>query len=187
MRHFPFALTATVLLSFASFGASAQTPAVETTPIPAAAKPDFSKMFLGTWRCSTKSSRRAWSFATTSTASVSPDGYWLITHTAIAKTPVNSAFHATDKLTYDPSTKRLVDIQTDEQGNYDVTTSPGWHGNTIVWSDVFAPKSGGIASTNPTTITRVSATRYTSLDTFVEPGGRVITVKAVCTKRRRVV
>jgi hypothetical protein len=85
-------------------------------------------------------------------------------------------------VTYDSSTRRWIDIETDEQGNYGVTTSPGWNGNTIVWTNAFAPKSAGIASTNPTSITRVSATKYTSLWSFVESNGRVVTVKTVCNK-----
>jgi hypothetical protein len=155
---------------------------IEKTPIPVLAKPDFSKMFLGTWRCSTKSSRRAWSYETTFTANVSPDGYWLVTKSTVAKTPVNGAFQSTDEVTYDSSRSRWVDIETDDQGNYDVTTSPGWRGSTIVWTDAFAPKSAGIASTNPTSLTRVSATKYTSLWSFVESGGRVVTVKTACNK-----
>jgi hypothetical protein len=157
-------------------------PTIETTPIPVLTKPDFSKMFLGTWRCSTKSSRRAWSYETTSTAHVSSDGYWLVTKSAVAKTPVNGAFQSTDLVTYDFSRRRWVDIETDDQGNYDVTTSPGWRGSTIVWTDAFAPKSAGIASANPTSLTRVSAIKYTSLWSFVELGGRVVTVKSLCNK-----
>ncbi len=182
MRFFICSLVASGFIAITCIGASTQTPVVETTPIPIAGKPDFSKMFLGTWRCSTKSSRRAWSYITTSTASISPDGYWLVTKSAIAKTPVNAGFNATDMMTYDSSTKRWVDITTDVQGGYGVSTSPGWRGSTIVWTVVFEPKSGGIVSTNPTTTTRTSTTKYASTDTFVEPGGRLITVKSVCAK-----
>jgi hypothetical protein len=182
MRFFNSLLAATSLLALTGTVALAQTPVIEKTPIPALARPDFSKMFLGTWRCSTKSSRRAWSYETTSTTSVSPDGYWLVTKSKVAKTPVTAAFQSTDLVTYDSATKRWVDIETDEQGNYGVTTSPGWQGSTIVWTSAFAPKSAGIASTNPTSMTRVSATEYTSLWSFVESSGRAVTVKTVCNK-----
>jgi hypothetical protein len=182
MRLFNVLLAATSLLALTSTVAFAQTPAVEKTPIPALAKPDFSKMFLGAWRCSTKSSRRAWSYETTSTSSVRPDGYWLETTSHIAKTPVAAAFQSTDLVTYDAATKRWVDIQTDEQGNYSVATSPGWHGDTIVWTTAFAPKSAGIASINPTSITRMSATKYTSFWSFIETDGRQVTVNTICNK-----
>lgn len=181
MRFFPSAVAAAVFLILSS-GALAQTPAVGSTPIPASAKPDFSKMFPGTWRCNTKSSRRRLPLRWLQRTRHSPDGYWLVTQSTIAKTPVNAELSATDKITYDPSMKRWVDIETDEHGGYDVSTSPGWHGNAIVWTSVFAPKSGGIAWTSPTTVTRLSATRYTAVNTIVEPGGRVITVKDICTK-----
>jgi hypothetical protein len=182
MRLFNASFATIGLLVLMSTGVFAQTPSVEKTPIPPLAKPDFSNMLLGTWRCSTKSSRRAWSYETTSTTSPSPDGYWLVTKSKIARTPITAAFQSTDMVTYDSSTRRWIDIETDEQGNYGVTTSPGWNGNTIVWTNAFAPKSAGIASTNPTSITRVSATKYTSLWSFVESNGRVVTVKTVCNK-----
>jgi hypothetical protein len=182
MRLFSASLAAIGLLVLTSTGAFAQTPSAEKTPVPPQAKPDFSNMLLGTWRCSTKSSRRAWSYETTSTTSPSPDGYWLVTKSMIAKTPITAAFASTDMVTYDASAKHWVDIETDEQGNYGVTTSPGWHGNTIVWTNAYAPKSVGIASTNPTSVTRVSPTQYTSFWSFTESNGRPVTVKTVCNK-----
>jgi hypothetical protein len=182
MRLFNSLLVATTLLTLTSTGGSAQTPSPETTRLTLSAKPDFSNMLLGMWRCSTKSSRRAWSYETTSTTSPSPDGYWLVTKSMIAKTPITAAFASTDMVTYDASAKHWVDIETDEQGNYGVTTSPGWHGNTIVWTNAYAPKSVGIASTNPTSVTRVSPTQYTSFWSFVESNGRAVTVKTVCNK-----
>jgi hypothetical protein len=182
MRLLNASLAAIGLLVLMSTGVVAQTPSPETTPLTLSAKPDFSSMFIGTWRCSTKSSRRAWSYETVSTTSPSADGYWLVTKSKIAKTPITAAFQSTDMVTYDALARRWVDIETDEQGNYGVTTSSGWHGNTIVWSNAYTPKSTGIASTNPTSITRVSPTEYTSLWSFVESNGRPVTVKTVCNK-----
>lgn len=182
MRLVPFVLIATELLALTSIGVSAQTPVVEITPIPVMAKPDFSKMFVGAWHCVFTSERRPAPVAQNFTASISPDGYWLVTNWVVAKTLVSPEFHSTERVTYDPSTRRWIDAQTDDQGGYEIATSPRWHGNTLVWTDVLAPKSDGIASTNPTTITRVSATQYTSRDSFIEPSGRLVREKWVCTK-----
>jgi hypothetical protein len=162
--------------------AAAQT---ESTPVPANAKPDFSKMsFLtGNWTCSVKSSRRPGPYTTTSTSSMSPDGYWLVTRTTIHKASwIPQSFTAEDRMTYDPSTSRWVDISTDTGGGYDLSTSPGWNGSSIVWTDVVYPKSNATATSNPTTVTKVSDTKTTATSSFKEPSGRLVTVKTTCNK-----
>lgn len=184
MRLFKCAvLTGALLLTFGV--ALAQAPKIETTPIPMNPKPDFSKMqFLtGTWSCSVKSSRRPAAFRTTSTGRISNDGYWLITQTTTPKTSwMSGNLTGEDKMTYDASTSRWVDVNTDDQGNYNVSTSPGWTGNTITWTDAVITKTNATASTNPTTMTKLSNTRTTSRQTFKEPSGRLITVNSTCTK-----
>jgi hypothetical protein len=158
---------------------------METTPIPMAPKPDFSKMQFqtGNWTCSIKSSRRPSAFKTTATARISDDGYWLITRTTTQKMPwMSASLTGEDRITYDPSTSRWVDISYDEQGGYDLSTSPGWSGNTITWTDVTYPKTNATAVNNPTTITKVSNTRTTSKNTFKEPSGRLVTVTGTCNK-----
>ena len=52
---------------------------VESTPIPAPEKPNFSSMsfMLGTWTCSTKSARRPAPYAMTSTYTLDPSGWWI--------------------------------------------------------------------------------------------------------------
>lgn len=158
---------------------------VESTPIPASAKTDFSKMaFLtGTWTCSIMSSRRPGPYTTTNVASMSSDGHWLITKTTVHKASwIPASFTGEDRMTWDSSTSRWVDIATDDTGGYDVTSSPGWNGNTIVWTDQFYPKSNNTATNNPTTMTKVSGTKTVSTSSFTEPGGRLVHVKTTCTK-----
>lgn len=172
--------TAAVLLC-----SSAVLAQVESTPIPTPPKPDFSKMtfLMGNWQCSTKSARRPAAYQTTSTATVSPDGYWMVTKATTHKTLwMNSDVHSVDYVTYDPSTSRWVDISTDDGGGYNVSTSPGWNGDTITWTDMVITKTNATASTNPTTITKVSNTKTTSSSSFKEPSGRVVSVTSTCTK-----
>jgi len=182
MRSFIAAVVALGSVAITCIAATAPTPGIEKTPIPAMATPDFSTMFPGRWHCSYKSSRRATPFETTDTRSVSRDGYWLVIETTIGKTPQNGGFHSTDRITYDASTKRWVDMEADEKGYYEVSTSPGWHGRSMVWTDVLAPQGAGVARNNPTTITRVSEAQFTTSGSFVEKSGRLITVKGLCMK-----
>lgn len=160
----------------------AAAPGIETTPIPLAVKPDFSKMMIGKWTCSTKSSRRPAPFITTNDATVGADGYWLVDRFTIHKTSWSPQRTGEDRMTYDPGAKVWVDVQYDDLGGYNVSTSPGWQGNTIVWTDALAQIGHGLASTNPTTWTWVSATKRVSDMSFTLSAGRVIMVKTACAK-----
>jgi hypothetical protein len=158
---------------------------VESSPVPIAAKPDFTAMMFmtGSWSCSVLSARRPGPYIVTSTTSVSPDGYWLVTQNTVHKASwIPKEFVSIDKMTYDPSTNQWVDITTDELGGYDLSTSPGWNGNQIVWTDVTYPKTNATAVNNPTTVTKMSDTKTTAENTFKEPGGRVVSVKTTCNK-----
>lgn len=175
-------LTAALALLTACAIARAQ---IETTPVPLTPKPNFSAMMFltGNWTCSVRSSRRPSAYVTTSTAAISADGYWLVTRTTTHTASwIPRSYMSEDRITYDPSTSRWVDIEYDEEGGYDLSASSGWHGNTIVWNDLSYPHSDATAMDNPTTLTRVSATRTSAYNTFREPGGRTITVRTVCTK-----
>jgi hypothetical protein len=163
----------------------AQSPQVETTPIPQPGKPDFSSMsfLVGTWNCSVMSSRRPGPYTVTATTTMSPNGYWMLTRSTIHKASwIPTEFVTEDRVTNDGSTSRWVDINTDELGGYDLSTSPGWTGNNLVWTDVAYPKTDATATNNPTTETKVSDTQWTSQQSFTEPSGRVVTVKTNCTK-----
>lgn len=178
------ALFALILLSSAA-AAAAQSPQVESTPIPTPPKPDFAPMMFmtGTWNCSVMSSRRPGPYQVTSTASVDPTGYWLVTRSVAHKASWFPAdLVSEDRMTYDPSTSRWIDISTDNGGGYNVSTSPGWQGNQIVWTDAVITKSNNTASTSPTTMTKDSGSRTTSVSSFTEPGGRVVNVRTTCTK-----
>lgn len=178
---FLFAAAITLL----SGSALAAMPTIEATPVPMTPKPSFSKMAFmgGTWTCSVMSSRRPGPYTTTSTTTTSNDGYWMATQTTTNTTSwIPQALTTVDRMTYDSSTSRWVDLATDDQGGYDVSTSPGWSGNTIVWTDVTYPKTNATATNNPTTVTKVSDTKTTSVNTFKEPSGRLVTVKSICSK-----
>lgn len=185
MRFFPAALLGGVLLVLPLATSAAQNAAPETTPVPVPSKPDFSTMqfMTGTWTCSVKSSRRPAAFQTTSTASMSPDGYWLITKTTTHKASwIPRETSNTDWVTYDASTSRWVDIGMGTAGSYNVSTSPGWQGNSIVWTDALIQKTNATASTNPSTMTKAGNTKTTTKQSFTEPGGRVVNVVTTCTK-----
>jgi hypothetical protein len=89
-----------------------------------------------------------------------------------------------DKTTYDSANSRWVDVGTDDEGNYSISTSSGWNGNTIVWRPVSitSVSSGNVVSGGSTTVTRVSSTKYTYTGSFKESGGRTVTLKGTCNK-----
>jgi len=187
MRFGSFRFSAALVVASLALGSVAladATPGVETTPIPVNTKPDWSamKFYLGTWHCSTKSSRRPSAYETTETYAMDSTGYWMVLRTAYAKIAWATLAASVDMYTYDVQQKRWVDVMTDDQGNYDVSYSPGWKGATIVWTDTLFTPGPDIIATTPTTWTKVSDSKRTSTSSFTEKSGRTVTVVASCTK-----
>ncbi len=159
---------------------------VESTPIPAPAKPNFSSMsfLVGTWSCSTKSSRRPAPYLTTVTYAQDSTGYWL-NQTSVTKPTswVKTRLTTYDKYTYDSDTHRWVDVTYGDGGTYGLAFSKGWSGDSMVWHDVSFAPSADIASQTDLTTTKVSATKVTNSSAFTEgKTGRKVTVMGTCTK-----
>ncbi|MGC1379638.1 MAG: hypothetical protein WA814_01300 [Candidatus Baltobacteraceae bacterium] len=91
---------------------------------------------------------------------------------------------AMDKTTYDAANSRWVDVMTDDEGNYGMSTSSGWNGNMIVWHPVntTSVSSGNVVSAGDLTQTKVSGSKYTYTGSFKESGGRTVTLKGTCNK-----
>jgi hypothetical protein len=158
---------------------------VEATPIPRDVRPDFSAMTfaLGTWHCVVDSSRRPRPFSTTATTALSRDGYWMVTRTLTGKVPWNPiAITNTDYVTYDRTTSRWVDISMDDYGAYDVSASPGWSGNTLVWTELVYQKLHGLTSSHLRTLTKLSDSKTIVDQSYAEASGKAVTVETTCTK-----
>jgi hypothetical protein len=160
---------------------------VESTPIPASAKPDFSSMsfLVGSWSCSTRSSRRPAAFATSVNYALDPTGYWLNQTSTVRPLPwMTRGLTTWDKITYDADTKRWVDVSYDNAGGYSLSVSSGWNGDKIVWHDVSFAPGAQIATQSNLTTTKVSPTRYQTGSSFTEAKtARTVNVATVCTKR----
>jgi hypothetical protein len=159
---------------------------VESTPIPVPRKPDFSSasFLVGTWTCMSKSSRRPRAFTTITTYSLDSTGYWMNQTSTTPKTSwVPTTLRTWDKITYDPDTKRWVDVSYGDGGGYGLSFSKGWSGNQIVWHDVSFAPGPDINSQTDITTTKVSPTKTTSSSSFTETKtGRRVTVTTTCVK-----
>jgi len=159
---------------------------VESTPVPAPQKPDFSSLsyMVGTWTCKSKSSRRPAAFTTISTYSLDPTGYWMNETSTTPKTTwVPTPLRTWDKITYDPDAKRWADVSYGDGGAYGLSYSQGWNGNQIVWHDVSFAPGPNINSQTDITTTKVSATKTTSSSSFTETKtGRRVMVTTTCLK-----
>jgi hypothetical protein len=183
VRFFLGLIVASLALGASVFAAA--TPGPETTPIPLQPKPDWTSMkfLVGTWECSTQSSRRPGPYHTTIVTTMDPTGYWMVQKSATPKVAWAAGINSVDQTTYDNDQHRWVDVYTDDQGGYDVTYSAGWSGNHMVWKDqLFAPGPDIVAS-SPNTVTKVSDTRTTAYGSLTEKAGRTITIDTVCTKK----
>jgi len=188
MRIRPIRFLLGLFLASLALGAAcfaAATPGPETTPIPVPPKPDWSSMkfLVGTWECSTQSSRRPGPYTATVVTTLDATGYWMDSKTVTAKVSWALGATSVDQVTYDSDQHRWVDVYTDTQGNYDVTFSPGWSGNTMVWKDALFAPGPDVVATSPLTVTKVNDTKQTSHSSFTEKSGRKNTVDQVCTKK----
>jgi hypothetical protein len=109
-------------------------------------------------------------------------GYWMITKTVQPKTSWASASTSIDMVTYDGTNHRWADVFTDDLGDYDVSYSPGWKGDTMVWNDALFTPGPDVIATSPVTNVKVSDTKVTSRFTFKEKSGRTVVADTVCTK-----
>jgi hypothetical protein len=159
---------------------------VESTPIPAPHKPDFSAMAfqLGTWTCRTKSARRPAAYVTTVVTTVDPSGYWLNQVSSTARTSwVAIPLRTWDKITYDSDTHRWVDVSYGDGGAYGLSFSKGWDGNQITWHDVSFAADPDIGSQTDIVTTKISAMKTIGHSSFTETKtGRRVSVVTTCTK-----
>jgi hypothetical protein len=67
-------------ISLSMAGRAAGSPTIEATPVPAPKNPDFSSMqyLLGSWNCTSKSSRRPSASTGTTVNSLDSTGFWMI-------------------------------------------------------------------------------------------------------------
>jgi hypothetical protein len=159
---------------------------IESTPIPAPMKPNFSSLsfLVGTWTCRTKSSRRPAAYVTIATYTMDPTGYWLNeTSTTAPASWITKKLTIWDKITYDSDAKRWVDVTYGDGATYGLSFSSGWNASQIVWHDVSFAPGPDISSQTNNTFTKVSSTKTTTTSAFTETKtGRKVTVSGVCTK-----
>jgi hypothetical protein len=176
MRTFPFAFA---LLAFA---APALASAQSATPVPDP-KPDLSPMMylVGSWTCHSTNPKRPGDRVETQTWRLTLDGRYLQEHTESPSFDKmrGRAIVQDNYLTYDPVTKKWVLLSVDNFGGYGVSTSPGYNGNTIVWTDTL--NSGG----NPLgtfTETKNGDTKTSFVVTVPAQGGQD-RITGTCTKQ----
>lgn len=184
MRRAPTLLAAAVLL--ATLAPACALAQVESTPIPAPNKPNFSpaSFLLGTWTCRTKSARRPAAYVTTSTYALDPTGYW-ITETSVTQPTawISRQLSVWDRISYDTQAKRWVDLSYGDGGSYGLSFSKGWNGSQIVWHDVTFAPTNDISGQTDTTWTKIGATKMMQTSSFTEAkSGRHVSVTATCIK-----
>jgi hypothetical protein len=160
------------------------TPKIEATLLPKEPTTDFASMrrLVGTWSCSVKSSRRPAPFQTRSTYALEPSNHWMTETTITEPVPWHPIrFTTSDKITFDGSAHKWIDLSTDELGGYSISTSRGWNGNRITWKDATYLANGTASFASQTTVT-VDGASMKSLNTFKEDNGRVISVVGTCKK-----
>ncbi|MBC5810212.1 MAG: hypothetical protein GIW95_05045 [Candidatus Eremiobacteraeota bacterium] len=138
--------------------------AQQATPVPDS-KGDFSSMMflLGTWNCKTTKSSggRGAGRTETDVTTMVMDGHYM--QTDGTSKPFDAARTKTittrSWVGYDTKTKSWYSFGMGNFGGFGMSTSPGWVGNAMVWTDKYASDGGDLGKT---TVTKVSDTKTTS-------------------------
>ena len=153
----------------------------QPTPVPDV-KPNLAPMMylIGTWTCHSTNPNRPGDRVETDKYALGLDDRWIV-GTSESK-PFDPArtrtIGGTDYISYDAKAKRWVDIGVDNFGFYTMSTSPGWTGNTMIWTQV-ETASGSPLGTY--TLTREGDTKESFvLETKTPKGTERIT--GTCTK-----
>jgi hypothetical protein len=161
------------------------TSAQQATPVPDS-KPDFSGMsfLLGTWDCKTikTSMGRGAGRTETDVNTLTLDGNYMRTDgtskpfdKARTRTIVTQSW-----VSYDSAKKQWYSIGIGNFGGFGMSTSPGWKGNTIVWTDMYGTDG---APLGVTTTTKVSDMKITDVNVTKTAKGTNTTTDA-CVKRK---
>ena len=105
---------------------------------------------VGTWTCTLSNMATPLTVAYTHGANGS-----MYAQRVSAPLPNGGSYTAEGWISYDPSAKRWVYIAEGSAGDYTVSTTPGWHENVLVFTDVL--QTGG-ASGDKTTLKKVNDT-----------------------------
>lgn len=156
---------------FTLFLAQVAMPAPTAVPNPT---PDLSAFayMQGTWTC--HGMLRGKDRPDTFTGMSTLNGRYLVTHDVAPPFDAyrTSAVHSDTYYTYDAQNKKYVSVEVDDFGGYGLATSPGWQGNTIVWTDKSAP-DGSVAIS---TINKVSDSEYNVESSGTDAKGKAVPV-----------
>jgi hypothetical protein len=153
-------------------------PMAAPTPVPIP-HPDFTSMnfLLGTWSCTQP--LRGKTRPETDVYSMGMDGMWMVDQSTAPpfdefRTVAQNGMAYT---TYDSGVKQWVTVNVDSLGGYGIESTPGWQGNTALWSG-----KGLDGTTFTDAITKVSDMETSDLSTTTDPQGKVTKVTITCKK-----
>lgn len=133
----------------------------------------------GTWTC--HSMLRGKDRPNTYTGSIGLNGRYVVAHDTAPPFDQfrNDPVHSEMYFTYDPQNKKYISTEMDDFGGYGFATSPGWQGDTIVWTDKSAPDGSVVV----TTISKVSDSEYNLRGTGTDGKGKPIPVTTANCKK----
>jgi hypothetical protein len=166
-----YALPAAALLLASALSAS---PAGADSAPSAAQGMSSMRFLLGTWTCSVKAVDGSTPQVTT-VSSMSADGTKMLSRTV-------AGGDGGAQLWLDASKREWIQTSTSTKGS-STQTSPGWNGNSIVWTGTLSA-NGMPTFGYRTTVTKVSDTKTTQTDELSAPGGTswIAADSAVCAK-----
>ncbi|HLN47025.1 MAG TPA: hypothetical protein VK216_02035 [Magnetospirillaceae bacterium] len=166
-----YALPAAALLLASTLNAS---PVAADTAPGAAQGMSSMRFLLGTWTCSVKAVDGSTPQVTT-VSTMSPDGAKMLSRTV-------AGGDGGGQMWLDASKREWTQTTTATKGSSS-QTSPGWNGNTLVWTGTLTA-NGMPTFGYRTTVTKISDTKTTQIDELSAPGGTswIAADSAICAK-----
>lgn len=169
-----------MLFSFIITVLLAQMPAPAPTAVPNPTIDLSAYAYMqGTWTC--HGMVRGKDRPDTYVGATTLNGRYIVTHDTAPPFDQyrTAAVHSDTYYTYDPQNKKYISVEMDDFGGYGYATSPGWQGNTMVWTDKSAPDG----SIGIFTLSRVSDSEYNVKSTGTDGNGKPVpTTTANCKK-----
>ena len=148
-------------------------------------RPDFRafSFLIGTWTCTTRETDRPGPQPWTATWRLDDQGYWLI---GKSDYPPVKWFPYHDKvqqrITFDAGAKSWIYENAHSMGGYNLYTSPGFTGDTAVWTDHSFLPTKKTRAISIYTLKKIGERKYVGSFAITSGTGTVIAVRDTCIK-----